>query len=65
MKLFTTKIKAIDPRDGKLKIWLGPNVPGLSFEDAEMHCQQNRLGYCKVIGEIVKEVCCIDNVMLN
>jgi len=65
MKLFTTQIKAIDPRDGKLKTYSGQHVPGLSFEDAEMYCQQNGLGYCKVTGELITEVYDIDKELLN
>jgi len=30
MKLFTTKIKAIDPYDGKLKTYFGPNVEAMT-----------------------------------
>ena len=56
MRYWTTHIKAIDPADGQLKTWFGPNVPGITYEDAELYCEQNGLGYCKVIGELVKEI---------
>lgn len=56
MKLFTTELKAIDPRDGELKTWCGPHVPGISWSDAENYCQENELGYCVVTGELVAEI---------
>lgn len=58
MKLYTTSIYAIDPIDGDLKTYGGPNVPGISWQDAENYCQQNGLGYCKVDGELVAEIPC-------
>lgn len=54
--LFTTEIDAIDPKTGELKNWGGPNVPGISFADAEEYCQKNGLGYCTVTGILVAEI---------
>lgn len=31
MKLWVTEIRAIDPIDGEIKTWAGPNVPGISW----------------------------------
>lgn len=56
MKLYTTKIVAVNPLTGKLNDWCGPHVPGISFSDAEDYCQRNGLGYCKVEGELVAEI---------
>jgi len=56
MKLFTTTIQAIDPSDGELKLWGGPNVPGISFKDARFYCDNNGLGYCEILGELVAEI---------
>jgi hypothetical protein len=56
MKIYTTMIKAIDPRDGELKSWAGPNVPGISFADARWYCDNNGLGYCEIHGELVAEI---------
>ena len=56
MKLYTTILKAIDPKDGELKTWCGPNVPGISFEDARWYCDNNDLGYCEILGELVSEI---------
>lgn len=58
MRMWVTEIQAIDPVDGVLKSWCGPNVPGINQEDAERYCQQNGLGYCAVIGELVAEIPC-------
>lgn len=56
MNLYATRIRAIDPIDGQLKTYSGPNVPGISFSDAETFCQVNGLGYCEVIGRLVAEI---------
>ena len=57
MKLWVTNIRAIDPRDGELKNWGGPHVPGITHKHAEQYCQDNGLGFCEVLGELVGEVC--------
>lgn len=56
MSLYVTEIKALDPKTGEMKTWGGPNVPGISFATAEQYCEQNGLGYCKVIGRLVAEI---------
>lgn len=56
MNLYVTEIQAIDPRTGEMKRWGGPDVPGLTHAMAEEYCQQNGLGYCKVIGLLVAVV---------
>jgi hypothetical protein len=56
MKLFTTTIQAIDPLDGELKLWGGPNVPAISFNDARRYCNENGLGYCTIFGELVATI---------
>ena len=35
MYKFITKLEAIDPKDGKLKTWLGPIIEADSWEQAE------------------------------
>lgn len=65
MYLFVTEIKAIDPIDGELKTWAGPKVPGISFNDAEAYCQNNELGYCKVIGRFIGEFKAPSNEQIN
>lgn len=56
--MWVTEIKAIDPNDGVLKSWCGPNVPGINHEDAVRFCQNDGLGYCRVIGELTAEIPC-------
>lgn len=56
MNLYTTTINAI--KDGNLLTFCGPNVPGISFEDAETYCEMNGLGYCKVDGLLISEIPC-------
>ena len=48
IKTYQTEIKAIDPVTGDLATWVWPMVPGRSFEDAQMYCHANGLGYCEV-----------------
>jgi hypothetical protein len=57
MNIYTTEIKAICPITGDLKLWSGPYVKGISFEDAENYCRIN-LGYCRVIGLLIMEIPC-------
>lgn len=55
MNLYATEIEAIDPVTGELTIYAGPLVPGISHKDAERYCQNNSIGYCKVIGRHLAE----------
>jgi len=56
MKLFTTELKSIDPKDGVLKTWMGQYVEGISIQDAQNYCEQHGLGYLKVLGELISEI---------
>lgn len=58
MNLYTTTIKAITPGTNKLTTYVGPHVPGISFEDAENYCKHNGLGYCEVTGKLIAEIPC-------
>lgn len=60
MDLYVTEIKAICPKTGDLKVYCGPHVPGISFFNAQEYCQNNGLGYCRVIGILVAEIPCKD-----
>lgn len=60
MKLFATEITAICHLTNRLIKWGGPNVPGIDEASAQEYCQQNGLGYCKVIGELICEIPCKD-----
>lgn len=56
MKKYATTIFARDPKTKEMKNWVGPNVPGISFQDAQKYCNQNGLGYCHVDGELIAEI---------
>lgn len=58
MKTWCTEILARDPLTGEFKRWCGPNINGISMEDATNYCQQNGLGFCEVVGELVAEIPC-------
>lgn len=58
MNQYVTSISAIDPRNGQMKSWEGPRVPGITTADAERYCQENGLGYCKVDGILVADIPC-------
>jgi len=53
--IFTTLIRAIDPTDGELKTFGGPNIPAFSKEAAEQYLQYNGLGYCVICGILIQE----------
>lgn len=58
MNVYVTQIKAVSPKTGDIKMYAGPNVPGISFADAQDYCDNNGLGYCKVFGQLIAEVPC-------
>lgn len=58
MKKYVTEISAISPITGELTTYVGPEIPGISFEDAENYREKNGLGYCKIIGELIAEIPC-------
>lgn len=55
MNLYATEIKAINPHTNELRLWAGPNVKGVSFQDAQNYCDDN-IGYCKVVGLLVADI---------
>jgi len=59
MKIWTTEIKALSPIDGELHTYGGPNVPGINRKDAYRYCEENGLGYCRVDGELICEIPCV------
>lgn len=58
MKTWCTEIKAIDPIDGQLKSYAGPNVNAPTWSLADDYCQTHGLGYCKVSGQLIAEIPC-------
>lgn len=56
MKLYGTEIIAIKPSTHQLTTYGGPNVPGLTKQMAQQYCEENGLGYCRVLDELVAEI---------
>jgi hypothetical protein len=56
MKRYCTEVRAIKPGTGELTTYCGPEVPGLTLAHAEQYCQDNGLGYCRVLGELIAEI---------
>jgi hypothetical protein len=61
MKTFSTVIKAINPMNGELATFIGPNIEALSRKLAFKYCQNNGLGYCDISGELILEIPCDEN----
>ena len=57
--MYTTIIRA--SKDGELKTFSGPHVPGISVADAQQYCEDNGLGYCRILGLLIVEIPCKDN----
>lgn len=49
-------IRAIDPTDGELKTFCGPNIPALPQAMAHEYCQRNGMGYCEIGDRIREEI---------
>lgn len=58
IRLWETEIRATKPSTGELTLYGGPTVPGITHADAQAYCENNGLGYCKVIGELVAKIPC-------
>lgn len=56
MRKYTTIIRAVDPADGQLKVWMGPTIQAESIEAARLYCDTNDLGYCEIFGEFIAEI---------
>ncbi|ARK09025.1 hypothetical protein A6C57_01130 [Fibrella sp. ES10-3-2-2] len=56
MKQWLTQIKAVDPQTGDLVEWLGPYVPGETSKLAAHYCNENGMGYCQIVGQVVAEI---------
>jgi len=54
-KIFTTRLKAIDPKDGILKDWSGERIVAETEKEAIEWCSENR-GYLKVDGQLEEEL---------
>lgn len=68
MKYWTTLIIAKDPFTGQLKNYSTSPVPGETKQDAELYCQNNGLGFCKIVGESFGEQDCsmeVEKAVIN
>lgn len=55
MNYYVTKLKAIDVSDGELKLYCGPYIKAISFEEAEHICK-TKFPYLKVDGQLIEEI---------
>ena len=53
MKLWVTEIRATIPGTNEIRTWHGPTLIAESAEEAQLFCENNELGYCNVVGELV------------
>lgn len=51
---FQTMTLAIDPKDGKLKKWIGPRIEAISLKDAQEKIKE--FGYLQVTGHLHAEI---------
>ena len=56
MKTWSTEVKAKSPVDGSIKTYCGPNIEAETLEEAQEYCENNGLGYCWVIGQLICEI---------
>lgn len=56
MKTFLTQLRAINNQTGELATYMGMRIPAESHEDAQRYCDENGMGYLRVIGEFIEEI---------
>ena len=61
MKIFATRIHALDPLDGEYKTFAGPDIKAPSASLAFDYCQNNGMGYCHIDGEAICDIPCDEN----
>ena len=54
MNTYITEIQALDEY-GNIQKWAGPKIKAGSFEEAKQYCDDNGLGYCRIVGEFLFE----------
>lgn len=54
VKMWMTKVTAIDPFSGDVKTYDGPLIPGVTRMDAEQYCEDHGLEYCEIVGVLVE-----------
>lgn len=65
MYTYITEVIAIDPKDGELKTWAGPNITAFTTRDAERMCKEQGLGFCRVLGRLKEERDTVTGVVTN
>ncbi len=58
MRYWITEIQALDPITKELKRYAGVTVKAINKELAQQFCNENGLGYCKVVGQLIMVVPC-------
>lgn len=61
MKTWYTEIRALDPKDGKIKSYAGDNIKAISSCDARNILDYTGRGYMEVKGELICEIPCKEN----
>ncbi|NRB54166.1 MAG: hypothetical protein HRU41_41345 [Saprospiraceae bacterium] len=56
MNQYGTEIHAICPIQRELKVFGGPLIEAESQEAAELWCQENGMGYLKVLGRKLNDI---------
>lgn len=56
MFIFTTKLRAVDPKDGELKTWAGPRVKAITPAEARHKIQDMGCGYLELDGYLNAEI---------
>lgn len=52
--LYQTMCRAIDPKDGELKTWIGPRIEAMSQSEAKHKIRE--FGYLRVTGLLLSEI---------
>lgn len=61
MRTFVTEVQAIDPTDGLLKTFEGLRIESINPKMAQKWCNENGLGFLKVVGELVCDISLDEN----
>lgn len=56
MFTWSTRIRALCPKSGEILTYMGPFVKGYSRMDAQEYCENNGLGYCKVVDRVISVI---------
>jgi hypothetical protein len=52
-KTYVTKIEAVDPIDGQIKTYFGPDIVANSEQEADWLIKNTGLNYCEIVGEMI------------